>query len=112
MAFFQNFFVAIVLLPAVPRFFAMPKDPDVWCGLFTAAVLAIGSVLLMTAAYRRAETRKLIIIEYTAFVWAVLFGWLFFSETVSLATFIGTGCIIFGCVFSSDRALLPWPRKV
>ena len=111
-AFFQNFFVVIVLLPAVPRFFAMPKDPDVWSGLFIAAVLAIGSVLLMTAAYRRAETQKLIVIEYTAFVWAILFGWLFFSEAVSLATFIGTGCIIFGCIFSSDRAFLPWPRKL
>ena len=102
----------IYQFPAVPIFFAMPTDPDVWSGLFTAAVLAVGSVLLMSAAYRRAETRKLIVIEYTAFVWAVLFGWLFFSETVSLATFIGTGCIIFGCVFSSDRAFLPWLRKV
>ena len=38
---FSEFFVAIVLLPAVPRFFAMPKDPHVWGGLFIAAVLAI-----------------------------------------------------------------------
>ena len=111
-AFFQNFFVAIVLLPAMPIFFTMPTDRDIWAGLFIAAVLAIGSVLLMSAAYRRAETRELIVIEYTAFVWAVLFGWLLFSESVSATTFIGTGCIIFGCVFSSDRVVLPWNKAV
>ncbi len=90
----------------------MPMDRDIWGGLFIAAVLAIGSVLLMSAAYRRAETRELVVIEYTAFVWAVLFGWLLFSESVSIATFIGTGCIIFGCVFSSDRVRLPWNRSL
>ncbi len=111
-AFFQNFFVAIVLLPAMPVFFTIPEDRNIWGGLFLAALLAIGSVLLMTAAYRRAEARELIVIEYTAFVWAVLFGWLFFSETVSLTTFIGTGCIMFGCIFSSDRLVLPWTRSV
>ena len=107
-AFFQNFFVAIVLLPAMPMFFSMPMERNIWGGLFVAAALAIGSVILMSAAYRRAETRELIVIEYTAFVWAVLFGWLLFSESVSFATFIGTGCIIFGCLFSADRVRLPW----
>ena len=107
-AFFQNFFVAIVLLPAMPMFFSMPMERNIWGGLFVAAALAIGSVILMSAAYRRAETRELIVIEYTAFVWAVLFGWLLFSESVSFATFIGTGCIIFGCLFSTDRVRLPW----
>ena len=56
-AFFQNFW-AIVLLPAVPRFFTMPTDPDVWGGLFIAAVLATDSVLLMTGAYRQPKPRN------------------------------------------------------
>ncbi len=103
-AFFQNFFVVLVMLPAVPIFYSIPTSNDVWLGIAVAAGLAIGSVLLMSAAYRRAETRKLVVVEYTAFAWAILFGWLLFHESISVATVLGTSFIILGCLLSSNSA--------
>jgi len=101
-AFFQNFFVVLVMVPATPIFYSIPDSNDVWLGIVVAASLAIGSVVLMSTAYSRAETRNLVAVEYTAFAWAILFGWLFFYESVSVATILGTGCIILGCVLSSS----------
>jgi S-adenosylmethionine uptake transporter len=48
-----------------------------------AAVLAIGSMLLLSWAYARAEASYLAATEYTAFLWAALFGWLVFDEPLS-----------------------------
>jgi S-adenosylmethionine uptake transporter len=36
-------------------------------------------------------------IEYTAFIWAALIGWLMFGEAVTLATVGGVALIVFGC---------------
>ena len=42
-------------------------------------------------AYARAEASYLAVTEYSAFIWAALFGWLVFSEPVSLYTLAGAG---------------------
>ena len=69
--------------------------------LLTAASLAIFSLLLMSWAYARAEAQILIPVEYTAFVWAVLFGWVFFNEPVTLTTLIGTALIVGGSLIAA-----------
>ena len=99
-AFFQNLLTASVLALAAPWFLAplvVAKVPM----LLTAASLAIFSLLLMSWAYARAEAQILIPVEYTAFVWAVLFGWVFFNEPVTLTTLIGTALIIGGSLIAA-----------
>ncbi|HMS20339.1 DMT family transporter [uncultured Sphingorhabdus sp.] len=99
-AFFQNLLTASVLALFAPWFLAplvVAKLPM----LLTAASLAIFSLLLMSWAYARAEAQILIPVEYTAFVWAVLFGWLFFDEPVTLTTLIGTALIIGGSLIAA-----------
>lgn len=99
-AFFQNLLTASVLALAAPWFLAplvVAKIPM----LLTAASLAIFSLLLMSWAYARAEAQILIPVEYTAFVWAVLFGWVFFDEPVTLTTLIGTALIIGGSLIAA-----------
>ncbi len=99
-AFFQNLLTASVLALFAPWFLAplvVAKLPM----LLTAASLAIFSLLLMSWAYARAEAQILIPVEYTAFVWAVLFGWVFFDEPVTLATLIGTALIIGGSLIAA-----------
>ncbi|MGC1468328.1 MAG: DMT family transporter, partial [Sphingorhabdus sp.] len=98
-AFFQNLLTASVLALAAPWFLAplvVAKVPM----LLTAASLAIFSLLLMSWAYARAEAQILIPVEYTAFVWAVLFGWVFFNEPVTLTTLIGTALIVGGSLIA------------
>jgi S-adenosylmethionine uptake transporter len=99
-AFFQNLLTASVLALFAPWFLAplvIAKVPM----LLTAASLAIFSLLLMSWAYARAEAQILIPVEYTAFVWAVLFGWVFFDEPVTLTTLIGTALIIGGSLIAA-----------
>jgi S-adenosylmethionine uptake transporter len=99
-AFFQNLFVAATLSLAAPWFlqpFAIDKGPMI----AAAAVLAIISLMLLSWAYARAEAQILIPVEYTAFVWAALFGWLFFGEPLTWPVIIGTALIICGSLIAA-----------
>jgi S-adenosylmethionine uptake transporter len=95
-AFFQNALVGLFLAPAAPWFFHLPGG-IVLATTLAAAVLAILSLLLMSWAYARAEAQALLPIEYTAFVWAALMGWLWFGEAVTVATLAGVALIVCGC---------------
>jgi S-adenosylmethionine uptake transporter len=99
-AFFQNLFVAAVLALAAP-WLMQPVPFDTMPMLVGAAALAIFSLLLMSWAYARAEAQILIPVEYTAFVWAAIFGWLFFSEPVTIWTICGTALIVAGALFAA-----------
>lgn len=99
-AFFQNLLTASVLALAAPWFLAPLVTANIPM-LLTAASLAIVSLLLMSWAYARAEAQILIPVEYTAFVWAVLFGWVFFDEPVTLTTLTGTALIIGGSLIAA-----------
>lgn len=99
-AFFQNLFVAVTLSLAAPWFlepFSVGHAPM----LSAAASLAIISLLLMSWAYARAEAQILIPVEYTAFVWAGVFGWLFFAEPVTLPVLAGTALIVCGSLIAA-----------
>lgn len=99
-AFFQNLFVALTLSVAAPWFLApFPASHGPMLG--AAAGLAIISLLMMTWAYARAEAQVLIPVEYTAFVWAAAFGWLFFSEPVTLPVLAGTALIVSGSLIAA-----------
>ena len=46
-------------------------------------------------------------IEYSGFVWASMFGWLFFRENVTVPTLAGTALIIGGCWLVTRRDSVP-----
>ena len=71
--------------------------------LAAAAILGTTSLLLLSWAYARAEARILIPVEYTAFIWAALFGWLVFAEEVTAATLGGTALIVVGCLVATRQ---------
>lgn len=105
-AFFQNLFVAVTLSLAAPWFlkpFSIGHAPMIG----TAAVLAIISLLLLSWAYARAEAQILIPVEYTAFVWAAAFGWLFFSEPVTVPVLLGTLLIVTGSLIAARAKPAP-----
>lgn len=101
-AFFQNATVVTVYLLFAPLWAVVP--PLELLPRFTgAAVLGLVAVLLVSWAYARAEASILIPVEYTAFMWAALFGWLVFSEEVTLATLAGTALIVVGCLVAARQ---------
>ena len=102
--FYQNTFVLLLMTPFAPLLLLMPANELQWGGAVLAGLVAIGSLILMSIAYRRAEAQQLIATEYTAFVWAAMFGWWLFGEAVSAQTLLGTGLIMLGCLISARKA--------
>lgn len=75
-----------------------------------AAVLGSISAIALAWAYSHAEAQVLAPVEYTAFVWAGLFGWWVFDERVSLYTLAGAALIIAGCIFAIRGPAAPAPQ--
>jgi S-adenosylmethionine uptake transporter len=102
-AFFQNFFVAAILAVGAPWFLAVPGASQV-PNIAGAAILATASLLLLSWAYARAETQILATTEYTGFLWAMLFGWYFYGEPVTLPTLTGAVLIVAACLIVARKA--------
>ena len=63
--------------------------------------------MLLSWAYARAEAQHLAPVEYTAFIWAVLFGMIFFFEPVRPLTLIGAAMIVLACYIAARRRPAP-----
>ena len=100
-AFYQNTIVFLMMLVGVPFVVSWPASASQWAGAALAAGFAVGSLMLMSLAYRQAEAQRLVVIEYTAFIWAAILGWWFFAEPVTARTLLGTGLIVLGCLVSA-----------
>jgi S-adenosylmethionine uptake transporter len=109
-AFFQNLFVLLILGLAIPWFFEWPEVRG-WMHIGVSAVLAISASLLMSWAYARAETQVLVPMEYSAFVWAALVGWIGFGEPLGIATVLGAVLIVAACIYAT-RTTPPEPVVV
>ncbi|MFT6058258.1 MAG: S-adenosylmethionine uptake transporter [Pseudohongiellaceae bacterium] len=99
-AFFQNCTV-IVLFGALAPFLAVLPSVDLIPNIAAAAGLGVVSLLMMSWAYARAPAKALIPVEYSAFVWASILGWMVFDETVTASTVLGTALIVSGCVVAA-----------
>lgn len=105
-SFFHNCTV-IFLFGCLSPFLAVIPSISVVPALSLAAVLGLVSLLMMSWAYARASANTLIPVEYTAFVWAAILGWLVFGETVTLTTVLGTVLIVSGCLVAAWQKDVP-----
>jgi S-adenosylmethionine uptake transporter len=101
-AVFQTGLVGLVLLPFAPLVFEMPAR-EIWPMIGGSSVLALAASLLLAWAYRRAETQVLVPLEYSGFLWAALFGWLFFAETLRPEVLAGATLIVAACWIAAPR---------
>lgn len=97
-SFFQNAIILLSLLPFAPFLLQAVPESSLWWNVAGAALLATLSQLALSWAYARAQAQQLIPLEYTAFLWAALLGWLVFAEPLSWTTLAGTALIIGGCL--------------
>ncbi len=95
-ALFQHLCVAAVLAVLAPWLAELPP-PAALRDIAAGAVLAAAALMLLSWAYARAEAQSLVAVEYTAFIWASLMGWLWFGETVTWSTVAGVLLIVAGC---------------
>jgi S-adenosylmethionine uptake transporter len=101
-AFFQSATMISIYLLFAP-FLAVTPAIELLPELAGAAVLGMMSLLLLSWAYARAEAKILIPVEYTAFIWAALFGWLVFAEEITVPTLAGTALIVLGCLVAARQ---------
>lgn len=95
-ALFQNLVIAAILSLAAPWLLVRP-DAQTLALVALGALLATLALALLAWSYARAEAQLLVPIEYTAFLWAALLGWLFFAEPLGTATLAGAALIVTGC---------------
>ncbi len=101
-ALFQNMLVAAIFLFAAPWLASWPSAGalrDIGLG----AILATTALVFLSWGYARAEAQALVPIEYTGFLWAALFGWLWFDEKVGAATVAGAVLIVIGCWIAARK---------
>jgi S-adenosylmethionine uptake transporter len=101
-ALFQMGFAGLFLALAAP-WLAMTPQPGTLAEIATGALLAAISLMLLSWAYARAEAQVLLPIEYTAFIWAALLGWLAFDEAVTAETLAGVVLIVIGCWIAARK---------
>ncbi|MDX3885930.1 MAG: DMT family transporter [Sphingomonas sp.] len=105
-AFYQNIMVGLFLALAAPWLAVVP-DAVHLPALAGAALLATISLFLLTWAYGRAEASYLAPVEYTAFIWASILGYLVFGEHVGAFTIAGAMLIAGGCLLAARRKPVP-----
>ncbi len=101
-SFSQNLIVGAAFLLLAP-FFAVIPDKEFLPYIGAGAILSIISAVFIAWGYARAEAQNLINLEYSAFIWAAIFGWLFFQEPVTLTTVSGAILIVAGCILATRR---------
>ena len=101
-ALFHSLVTALLLALAAPFVFQLPNGVTLGETGASAALTVVGAMMLAWA-YARAEAQVLVPMEYSGFLWASLFGWLFFREAVAPATLLGTALIVLGCWIAARR---------
>lgn len=109
-ATFHSGIGGLIQLLAAPLFFMMPQI-DVLGEIAIASALTVCGAMAIAWAYARAEAQVLVPFEYTGFLWAALFGWIFFQEQVTLATIGGVILIVVGCLIAAQREKRPPPPE-
>jgi S-adenosylmethionine uptake transporter len=100
--------MAIGFALAAPVLAQLP-DAEHLPAIVGAAVLAFGSLMLLSWAYARAEAQHLAPVEYTSFIWAAILGSLIFGEAVQPLTVAGAVLIVIGCIIAARRRAPPDP---
>ncbi|KAA9017188.1 DMT family transporter [Sphingobium limneticum] len=99
-AFFQHLVMLGVFATGAPWLAILPPLKAVPLVLL-AATLAFTSLAALAWAYARAEAQRLIPVEYSAFIWAAIVGWLAFGEHVTLSTMAGALLIVVACLIAA-----------
>jgi S-adenosylmethionine uptake transporter len=100
--FFQNVFSLPLLALASPWLGVVPSVEEV-PAIVRVAAISLLSVVLLSWAYARAEAQVLLPVEYTAFIWAAILGWIWWGESITVWTLAGTVLIVTGCVLANYR---------
>ena len=103
---FTGLVLVACYLPFAPFWAALPP-PEQYGAILLSALFGVAALMLLTRAYARAEAQYLAPVEYTAFIWAAIFGIAFFAEPLRPLTLIGAAMIVGGCYVAAKPKRAP-----
>jgi S-adenosylmethionine uptake transporter len=101
-ALFQAVYTALFLAVLAPWLLEVPT-PRVWIELGASAALATFSLMVIAWGYAREEASVLLPLEYSAFIWAALLGWVMFGEALTVPMVAGAVLIVTGCLIATYK---------
>lgn len=101
-ATFQALFTSLFMALVSPWLAVLPPV-SIMGHIGGAAVLAAISLMLISWGYGREEAQVLLPLEYSAFIWAAIMGWLMFGEGLTLPTIAGAALIVLGSWIAAKR---------
>lgn len=99
--FIQNIGPGLILLAPALVVWRTP-EPMEWAIFLAIGFAGVAGHLLLAMAFARAHAARLAPLEYTALVWATLFGFLFYGEMPTSYVLAGSTLII-GAAFIAGR---------
>lgn len=91
--FWFSAFSTAVLLPVLPFVFA-PHDAAGWAILVGCGLTGLFGQIGITAALRYGAVSSVIVMDYSNFAWATLWGWLLFAQLPPATTWFGAPLVI------------------
>jgi S-adenosylmethionine uptake transporter len=101
-AAFQALFTSLFLSLLAPWFVVFPTLMVTGHIAMSAGLAAI-SLMMISWGYGREETQRLLPLEYSAFIWAAIMGWLMFGEALTAPTVAGALLIVAGCLIAARK---------
>ena len=96
-------FVGMVVFGLISPFFWQSATAGEWAILLLNGVLgSIGHIILLKAL-DVAPASALQPFNYSLLLWAILIGYLVFSDLPDMLTFVGAGIVVFGGLLASDQ---------
>lgn len=107
----ESFWTMMLYLAAFPLLFSAVVVPLVWqmpswshLPLFLGmAVFGTLGMALITQVFRQAPVSVVAPFDYTALLWASLFGWLLWNEIPGVWTYVGAAVIVAGGIYIVAR---------
>jgi drug/metabolite transporter (DMT)-like permease len=91
--FYFALFGTLLAAPFLP-FFSTAHDGRQWLLLLAIGLTGTLGQLLLTAALREGAVTSVIVMDYSALIWATAYGWLIWDRLPPLATLLGAPAII------------------
>lgn len=109
--FYYALFATIITATPLPWTWQAPTSTQ-WLAVAAASTFGTGGQMLLTRAYALAPAARVGALIYASVVFAGLYGWLFWGETLDRYTLIGTILVIGAGVLAIRRRRRPGRRRV
>lgn len=95
-ALFQSAIPAAILALPAALFWAPVAGAD-WPAFLVIGALGLAGHIALALAFARGEASRLVAVEYTGLIWAILIGLAFFSEIPAPQALLGAALIVGAC---------------